>query len=177
MVMHRLDDTTKDASGWYYAKSTDGNFSVLLPTPFNDFTIREASKRTKRIAKMYVVGGSNLAGIQFSVTKMPIAEGQSLEALVKDMTAPKAPLGPASDLKKEKFQNHKSISVTTAKDSVGGFTKYIELDNNYVVVQSILFTSANKKEAKECADRFFSSLKILDTKESSVSKGIHRKTS
>ena len=64
-------------------------------------------------------------------------------------------------MKKEKYGNHKSIAVTTTKDSAGGFTKYIELDNDYVMVQSIVFTTANKKAAAACADRFFSSLKIL----------------
>jgi len=162
MVVHRVDDTTKDASGWYYAKSTGGNFSVSLPTRFSDFTIQEAStKRAKKVSKMYVVGGSNLQGIKFSVTKMPMASDGSFETLVKEMTTLSLPPGTPSKLKKEKYQHHNSISVTTTKDSVGGFTKYIELDNNYVMVQSIVFNTANKKEAAACADRFFSSLKIL----------------
>jgi len=177
MIMHRVDDTTKDASGWYYAKSTEGNFSVSLPARFNDFTIQEASKKAKRKAKMYVVGGYNPDGIQFSATKMPMADGESLESLVKDMTTSTAPLGPASDMKKEKYQNHNSISVTSTKDSTGRFTKYIQLGNSYVMVQSIVFTTANKKAAAACADRFFSSLKILGSTESSVSKRVHRKTS
>jgi hypothetical protein len=159
--MHRVDDTTKDASGWYYAKSTGGDFSVSLPTRFNDFTIQEA-KKAKKIAKMYVVGGSNLEGIQFSVTKMPMVNDESFETLVKEMTTSSSPLGPASDVKKGMYQNHHSISVTTAKDSTAGLTKYIQLDNKYVIVQSIVFTTANKKEAAAYADRFFSSLKILE---------------
>ncbi|MDZ4834035.1 MAG: hypothetical protein SGJ27_09690, partial [Candidatus Melainabacteria bacterium] len=39
MEMHRVQATTKDSSGWYLAASTHGSFSVLLPIPFNDFTV------------------------------------------------------------------------------------------------------------------------------------------
>jgi hypothetical protein len=162
MIMHRVDDTTKGASGWYYAKSTGGNFSVSLPARFSDYTIQEAkAKKAKKIAQMYVVGGSNPEGILFSVTKMPMVKNESFETLVNEMTSSSSPAGTASDVKKEKYQNHNSISVTTTKDSTGGFTKFIELENKYVIVQSIVFMTANKKEAAAYADRFFSSLKIL----------------
>ena len=38
--MHRKAAGTDDGSGWYPAVSTLGNFSVSLPGPFNDYTIR-----------------------------------------------------------------------------------------------------------------------------------------
>ncbi|MEQ1653140.1 MAG: hypothetical protein ABL897_11680 [Hyphomicrobium sp.] len=40
LEMHRRAAGTDDGSGWYPAVSTLGKFSVLLPGPFNDYTIR-----------------------------------------------------------------------------------------------------------------------------------------
>jgi hypothetical protein len=63
--MHRVQDSTRDGSGWYYAKSTEGHFSVLLPYPFNDFTMT-SNDTSNRVLSMYVVGSKNRDGMKFS---------------------------------------------------------------------------------------------------------------
>ncbi len=40
LEMHRAGAGTDDGTGWYVAESTLGNFTVSLPGPFNDYTIR-----------------------------------------------------------------------------------------------------------------------------------------
>ena len=64
VVIHRVQDTTKDKSGLYFGKSTEGNFSVLLPIPFNDFTIEGAE------VDIYSIGSKSQEGIKFSVTEI-----------------------------------------------------------------------------------------------------------
>lgn len=38
--MHRVGAGTDDGTGWFFAKSTLGGFSVSLPGAFNDYTVR-----------------------------------------------------------------------------------------------------------------------------------------
>ncbi len=49
LEMHRSGVVSKDPSGWHLAVSTKGSFSVRMPIPFNDFTVRSTdAKRAKR---------------------------------------------------------------------------------------------------------------------------------
>lgn len=63
-IMHRIQDTTKSQSGWYYGKSTDGHFSIELPIPFNDATIIVDRFKT------YIIGSTSQEGFKFGVTEV-----------------------------------------------------------------------------------------------------------
>ena len=45
--MHRVQAGSRNAQGWYDAQSTEGHFSISLPIPFNDFTVRGKDKNGK----------------------------------------------------------------------------------------------------------------------------------
>ena len=55
MEMHRVQATTKDPSGWYLAASTHGAFSVLIPIPFNDFTVTAYMRHVKTPKSLILV--------------------------------------------------------------------------------------------------------------------------
>ena len=46
LEMHRAGVDSKDPSGWHLAVSTKGSFSVRMPIPFNDFTVRSTDPKT-----------------------------------------------------------------------------------------------------------------------------------
>jgi hypothetical protein len=67
--MHRTAAGTDDGTGWYSAVSTLGKFSVLLPAPFNDYTIRIEDPNIG----LYVtntVGFKSSDGFEVMVSKM-----------------------------------------------------------------------------------------------------------
>src|SRR5262245_43916523 len=76
MEMHRMQATTKDPSGWYLAASTHGTFSVLIPIPFNDFTVTDDDPKFGKI-KTHIVGSKSSEGIKFSATETPIIAGKT----------------------------------------------------------------------------------------------------
>ena len=39
LKMHRIQAGIKDSSGWFFAHSTKGQYSVDLPFKFNDYTV------------------------------------------------------------------------------------------------------------------------------------------
>ena len=69
LTMHRQQAGTPNAKGWYDAKSTEGHFSVSLPIPFNDFTVKVKEKDGTEVVS-YVIGSTSKEGFKFSATEM-----------------------------------------------------------------------------------------------------------
>jgi len=69
LEMHRTGVSADDGSGWHLAVSSKGSFSILLPIPFNDFTVRNPDTGETT----YVVGGKSSEGIKFSAAELPTA--------------------------------------------------------------------------------------------------------
>src|SRR5665213_1389124 len=68
MVMHRIDAGLFDSSGWALAESTNGNFAVRMPGPFNDFSM---SGGPEDIADhVEGIGGKAPNGIVFTALKL-----------------------------------------------------------------------------------------------------------
>jgi hypothetical protein len=65
MQMHRKLAGVPDESGWCYAKSTEGDFSVSLPNVFNDFTITAAAEDGAEI-KTFNLGTNDKRLVRFS---------------------------------------------------------------------------------------------------------------
>src|SRR5688572_12857570 len=65
LEMHRSGVMSQDPSGWHLAVSSKGSFSVRMPIPFNDFTVRSTEEVT------HVIGGKSSEGIRVSATEMP----------------------------------------------------------------------------------------------------------
>ena len=157
--IHRLQDTTRNKSGLYYGKSTEGHFSVLLPIPFNDFTITAEDVAT------YVIGGKSQEGIKFSVTEVVKKEKNKVtdfEAILKDFNEPSNII---ADIKREPFNGNRSIRFSIVDKSSGAICKYIDTKSSlYILI--IEFPVAYKKTVEENFTYFFSSLNITEVKES-----------
>ena len=64
--MHRTQAGTPDAKGWYLAHSDAGRFSVLMPAPFNDFSIDSATVKGAPMTSD-AIGTQRADGVKFSV--------------------------------------------------------------------------------------------------------------
>lgn len=67
-VMHRSGAGQLDSTGWTDAKSTEGKFSVRLPGPFDDFTVKN-SDETLQAGQFFAIGTVTSEGVSFSVTR------------------------------------------------------------------------------------------------------------
>lgn len=152
--IHRSQDTTRSESGWYYAKSTGGDFSVELPIPFNDFTVTSGSFKT------YHVGAISKEGIRMSANKIPKQELNKRKTL-DDMVSFFRKDWTVSDLKKEQYAKYNSISFLASNSFKGALLKYIDSGNSFYSLL-IEFPIKYKDNSEELAEGFFSSLKILN---------------
>ena len=66
--MHRSGAGQLDSTGWTDAKSTEGKFSVRLPGPFDDFTVKN-SDETLQAGQFFAIGIVTPEGVSLSVTR------------------------------------------------------------------------------------------------------------
>src|SRR5262249_35542055 len=67
---HRTGVEPKDPSGGPPAVSTKGSFSVRMPIPFNDFTVRSTDPKAGE-ELTHVIGGKSAEGIKVSAVEVP----------------------------------------------------------------------------------------------------------
>ena len=152
-IMHRIQDTTINKFGQYYGKSTEGNFSVLLPIPFNDFTLKSEEVIT------YAIGSKSQEGIKFSVLEIVKDEKTKivdLDAMLKNAYEPTITF---ENIKKEKTNNRESISYTVSDNSMGAIIKYINAEKSFFTM-IIEFPIQYRKMVEENFTYFFDSLYI-----------------
>jgi len=156
--MHRVQATPKDSTGWYLAESTDGLFSVLIPIPFNDFTVTDDDPNVGKIITC-TVGAKSAEGVKFSATKSPIIKGRSptaLDALPQQFQKPGQTV---SDIDTSLYADYPSISFSVKGAQTGAYMRYVMTPQSIFTV--ILEYPLNcAKTAEELKSSFLSSLKI-----------------
>ena len=117
-TMHRTAVSADDGTGWHAAVSTKGAFEVLLPAPFNDFTVAGTDANIGDFA-IHTLGTTTSDGIKLSVTEMPYMPkmvNASLDVLLKTWT--EDPLQTVSDLERGQTGDTEHVAWTVA-DAAG----------------------------------------------------------
>lgn len=156
--MHRIQDTTRDESGWYYAKSTEGNFSANLPLPFNDFTLT-VNDSIVGVVKTYTIGSKTQEGIKFSITEMPYTS-KTLEPNFENLIQGFKKSGNiVAEVNKEEQEGYSAIFFLVTNKESGAYVKYIKT-NKSMITMIIEFPLGHKNIVEQYSKSFFASLKI-----------------
>jgi hypothetical protein len=109
-VMHRLDAGVFDSAGWARAESTNGDFSVLMPGPFNDFTVLGDSAGIAD--HMEGIGGRAPNGIVFTALKyVYVTKGTAGSELAKYRTGDGLP---SASIKPAEVSGNAGLDITYA---------------------------------------------------------------
>jgi hypothetical protein len=161
MEMHRVQATTKDPSGWYLAASTHGSFAVLIPIPFNDFTVTDDDPKAGSV-KTYTVGAKSMEGMKFSATEIPIITGRTPTNLVAFPQQFRKSGQTVSDIDNSSFAGYPAVSFSVKGPSSGAYMRYVKTPKSLITV--ILEYPTDQAEAAEgFRSAFLSSLKINAT--------------
>lgn len=163
MEMHRIQATTKDPSGWYLAASTHGTFSVLIPIPFNDFTVADDDPKVGNI-KTYIVGAKSAEGIKFSATETPIIAGRSPTNLASFPQQFSKPGHKVSDIDTSLFAGYPSVSFSVKGPSSGAYMRHVKTSKSVILV-ILEYPKDQTKTAEGFRSTFLSSLKINKAEE------------
>lgn len=159
--MHRVQDTTtRDASGWYKATSTEGHFTVMLPVPFNDFTITSKDS-AGGVLRMFVIGTKTEEGIKFTVTEAPYMKkgmDPDLNGIIHEFEGDGNRITAVS---RESWQGHPAISFRLSGRSSGACIRYLKTTQR-LVTMIIEYPNAYEELATSCEDRMFRSLELTE---------------
>ena len=169
MEMHRLQATTKDPSGWYVAASTYGSFSVLIPIPFNDFTVTDDDPKYGKF-KAHIVGAKSVEGIKFSATETPIIEGRSPTNLAALPEQFRKPGQTVSDIDTSLFAGYPSVSFSVKGLSSGAYMRHVKTPTTLILV-ILEYPMDQAKTADGFRSVFLSSLKINKTEQIAAANG------
>ena len=169
MEMHRVQATTKDPSGWYLAASTHGSFAVLIPIPFNDFTVTDDDPKVGRI-KTYTVGAKSAEGIKFSATETPIIEGRSPTNLTALPQQFRKPGQTVSDIDTSLFAGYPSVSFSVKGPSSGAYMRHVKTPKSLIIV-ILEYPMDQAKTAEGFRSVFLSSLRINKTEPDGAANG------
>jgi hypothetical protein len=152
--VHRLQDTTLDESGWYYAKSTKGNFSVLMPIPFNDYSVNVNDYET------YYVTGESEEGVTFTVLQTQNLNDKpaNLQEIISKLDKPATPV---SHVEHYSLNNYTAVNFYQKSFSTAAYGKYA-LHGNSIYTLMIEFPYSQEELVKSIKDPFFDYLVIED---------------
>lgn len=157
LEMHRTGVDSKDPSGWHLAVSTKGAFSVRMPIPFNDFTVRSTDPKTGEEVT-HVIGGKSTEGIKLSVVEMPASakSAPSLDKILADFSA--KPGSKVSDVQRTAKGDADTLSFSLSGAQTSAHIRYIKTkDATYAL--TVEFPNAHHDDVAAIREEFFGSFK------------------
>ncbi len=160
MKMHRTQATTRDVSGsgWYYAASTEGSFSALLPIPFNDFTLRVQDPKVGEVTS-YAIGSKSAEGLKFSVVETVKTSTTKEPDLDTFATAMQSPDQTVKGIDRAAYQGIPSVAFEISDPKSGAFIRCINAPQRLFML--ILEYPADQRPAADgMQERFLNSLQF-----------------
>jgi hypothetical protein len=158
MEMHRLQATTPGDSGWYLAESTHGSFSVLMPIPFNDFTLTANDPKLGMI-RTYAVGALSAEGLKFSAIETPFVPGMNRQNLDQMQLEFANGGNVVSEVDKSPFSGLPSLSLSQVGPRSGAFVRYVLTETSFIMV-ILEYPVERRSDAVQLKSRFLDSLKV-----------------
>ena len=157
LEMHRAGVTNKDPSGWHLAVSTKGSFSVRMPIPFNDFTVRSTDPKTGE-ELTHVIGGKSTEGIRLSAVEMPASakSAPSLEKILADFSA--KPGNKVSDVQRVTKGDVDTLSFSVSGAQTSAYIRYIKTKSATYAL-TVEFPNAHRNDVAAVREEFFGSFK------------------
>ena len=156
LEMHRAGADSKDPSGWHLAVSTKGSFSVRMPIPFNDFTVRSTDPKSEEVT--HVIGGKSTEGIKLSAVEMPasVKSAPSLDKILADLSA--KPGIKVSDVQRAAKGDVDTLSFSLSGTQTSAHVRYIKT-KGVTYTLTIEFPNAHRDDATAVREEFFGSFK------------------
>jgi len=157
LEMHRAGVDSKDPSGWHLAVSPKGSFSVRMPIPLNDFTIRSSDPKTGEEVT-HVIGGKSTEGIKLSVVEIPASakSAPTLDKILADFSA--KPGSKVSDVQRAAKGDVDTLSFSISGAQTSAHVRYVKTKSATYSL-TIEFPNAHRDDVAGIREEFFGSFK------------------
>jgi hypothetical protein len=162
LEMHRTGVNAIDKSGWQLAESSRGGFSVRMPIPFNDFSVRTTDPNIGDM-EMHTVGGKSTEGIKISVTEVPITPRSKVPsdlATIPEQIG-QSPGTKISDVRRDSKSGIESISFLASRANTSAYMRTVKTAKA-IYSLTIEFPNAQRATVDAVKDEFFGSFKLKD---------------
>jgi hypothetical protein len=156
LEMHRAGVVSQDPSGWHLAVSTKGSFSVRMPIPFNDFTVRSTDPKTEEVT--HVIGGKSSEGIRVSAVEMPASpkSAPSLDKILADFSSKVG--NKVIDVQRTTAGGTDTLSFSVIGAQTSAHIRYLKTKTATYVL-TIEFPNAHRNDVAGIREEFFGSFK------------------
>jgi hypothetical protein len=154
LELHRVGVNVDDGSGWYLAVSTKGSFSILLPIPFNDFTVSDAGTDVS-----HGVGGKSSEGIKFTAVETPVTAKTPVDLAAVPKSFSSDPANKVSDVSRTTKDDVDNLSFSVAKSATSVHTRFIKTKDKLYIL-TIEYPNAYRDLVAGTKDKFFGSFKL-----------------
>jgi hypothetical protein len=154
--MHRSGAGQLDSTGWTDAKSTEGKFSVRLPGPFDDFTVKN-SDEDLQAGQFFVIGTATPEGVRLLVTRASYDHPESAEHFFRNWQTGGALRGKQEDHRVTKYRGFDAVEIAGSDDSSIVYARAILVKRN-LLLQTIESPVSQRAAAEQLKATFFQSL-------------------
>jgi hypothetical protein len=155
-VMHRSGAGQFDSTGWTDAKSTEGKFSVRLPVPFDDFTVKNSDEGLQA-GQFFVIGATTPEGVRFSVTRASYDNPVSAEHYFRNWQTGGVLRGKQEDHRVTKYRGFDAVEISASDDFSIVYARTILVKRN-LLLQTIESPLSQRAAAEQLKATFFQSL-------------------
>ncbi len=155
-VMHQSGAGQLDATGWTDAKSTEGKFSVRLPGPFDDFTVKN-SDETPQAGQFFAIGTVTPEGVRLSVTRASYDNPDAAAHYFRNWQTGGVLRGKQEDHRATKYRGFAAVEISASDDSSIIYARTILVRQN-LLLQTIESPLSQRTAAEQLKATFFQSL-------------------
>jgi hypothetical protein len=154
--MHRSGTGQLDSTGWTDAKSTEGKFSVRLPVPFDDFTVKNSDEGLQA-GRFFVIGTATPEGVKLSVIRASYDNPDAAEHYFKNWQKGGVLRGKQEDHSVTNYRDFDAIEISASDDSSIVYARTILVKRD-LLLQTIESPLSQRAVAEQLKATFFQSL-------------------
>lgn len=156
MVMHRSHAGEIDATGWTDAKSTEGRFSVRLPLPFDDFTVKN-SDEGPQAGRFFVIAATSPDGVKLAVTRASYDSPDAAEHYFSNWQKGAVLRGKQESHQAIQYRGFDAVESTASDNSAIIYTRTILVKRDLFLV-TLEAPMSQRSVAEQFKPTFFESL-------------------
>lgn len=151
--MHRKNAGTKAENGWFPAESSHGQYAVLMPLKFNDFSV---STNNVNVASVEMLGTQSQEGIKFLASRTFYNDSQLAQAYFDNFVSGKTV--PGAPRRSLKHKGYDAVLIETADQQKATSQLVMKVDDTLMLL-AVEWPVEHSTTAKQLGDIYFNSFK------------------
>jgi len=152
--MHRKNAGIKSENGWYPAESSQGQYAVLMPLKFNDFSV---SSNNANVASVEMLGTKSKEGIKFLASRTFYNKPQLAQNYFDNFVSGKAV--PGAPRRSLRHKGYDAVLIETADQQQATSQLVMKVDDTLMLL-AVEWPLEHSTAAKQLGDMYFNSFEV-----------------